>query len=153
MDDRPNYCIGPWDRKDSVSRTLVRLIAESTNDGIWDWNLETDEVYYSPRWLELVGYLPGELPGNIDTFTKLLHPDDRENTRRTIEKYLSGTKPEYRNEFRLRHKDGSWRWIFTHGIGLRDSSGRPIRFAGTHTDITDRVRAAERLEWMVKERD
>jgi PAS domain S-box-containing protein len=135
-----------------VSRTLVRLIAESTNDGIWDWNLETDEVYYSPRWLELVGYLPGELPGNIDTFTKLLHPDDRENTRRTIEKYLSGTKPEYRNEFRLRHKDGSWRWIFTHGIGLRDSSGRPIRFAGTHTDITDRVRAAERLESMVKER-
>jgi two-component system, sensor histidine kinase and response regulator len=101
MDDRPNYCIGPWDRKDSVSRTLVRLIAESTNDGIWDWNLETDEVYYSPRWLELVGYLPGELPGNIDTFTILLHPDDRENTRGTIEKYLSGTKPEYRNEFRL----------------------------------------------------
>jgi PAS domain S-box-containing protein len=135
-----------------VSRTLVRLIAESTNDGIWDWNLETDEVYYSPRWLELVGYLPGELPGNIDTFTKLLHPDDRENTRRTIEKYLSGTKPEYRNEFRLRHKDGSWRWIFTHDIALRDSSGRPIRFAGTHTDITDRVRAAERLESMVKER-
>ena len=64
MDDRIDYSIPTWDRTDSVSRTLVRLIAQSTNDGIWDWNLETDEVYYSPRWLELVGYLPDELPGH-----------------------------------------------------------------------------------------
>ena len=63
VDDRIDYSIPTWDRTDSVSRTLVRLIAQSTNDGIWDWNLETDEVFYSPRWLELVGYLPDELPG------------------------------------------------------------------------------------------
>jgi PAS domain-containing protein len=65
MDDRIDYSIPTWDRTDSVSRTLVRLIAQSTNDGIWDWNLETDEVFYSPRWLELVGYLPDELPGTL----------------------------------------------------------------------------------------
>jgi PAS domain S-box-containing protein len=152
MVDRIDYTIAPWDRTDSVSRALVRLITQSTNDGIWDWNLETDEVYYSPRWLELVGYLPNELPGHIDTFVKLLHPDDRENGERTIAEYLSGTRSEYRNEFRLQHKDGSWRWIFTHGIVLRDSAGRAIRLAGTHTDISDRVRAAERLESIVEER-
>jgi two-component system, sensor histidine kinase len=152
MDDRSDYTSAPWDRTDTVSRELVRLITQSTNDGIWDWNLETAEVYYSPRWLELVGYLPGELPGDIDTFVKLLHPDDRENAERTIAEYLAGTRPEYRNEFRLLHKDGSWRWIFTHGAALRDSTGRAVRLAGTHTDITDRVRTAERLESMVKER-
>ena len=152
MVDRIYYTVAPWDRTDSVSRALVRLITQSTNDGIWDWNLETDEVYYSPRWLELVGYLPNELPGHIDTFVKLLHPDDRENGERTIAEYLSGTRSEYRNEFRLQHKDGSWRWIFTHGIVLRDSAGRAIRLAGTHTDISDRVRAAERLESIVEER-
>jgi PAS domain S-box-containing protein len=152
MGDRIDYSIPTWDRTDSVSRTLVRLIAQSTNDGIWDWNLETDEVYYSPRWLELVGYLPDELPGHIDTFTKLLHPDDRDRAARTIAEYVAGTRPEYRNEFRLQHKDGSWRWIFTHGIAHRIATGRAIRLVGTHTDITDRVHAAERLESTVAER-
>jgi PAS domain S-box-containing protein len=152
MDEPADYTIAPWDRTDSASRALVRLITQSTNDGIWDWNLETDQVYYSPRWLELVGYVPGELPGHIDSFVKLLHPDDSGNAERIISEYLSGTAPEYRNEFRLRHKDGSWRWIHSHGIALRDGAGRPIRFAGTHTDITDHVRAAERLEAMVEER-
>ena len=152
MGDRIDYSIPTWDRTDSVSRTLVRLIAQSTNDGIWDWNLETDEVYYSPRWLELVGYLPDELPGHIDTFTKLLHPDDRDHAARTIAEYVAGTRPEYRNEFRLQHKDGSWRWIFTHGIAHRIATGRAIRLVGTHTDITDRVHAAERLESTVAER-
>jgi len=152
MDDRIDYSIPTWDRTDSVSRTLVRLIAQSTNDGIWDWNLETDEVFYSPRWLELVGYLPDELPGHIDTFTNLLHPDDRDHAARTIAEYVAGTRPEYRNEFRLQHKDGSWRWIFTHGIAHRIATGRAIRLVGTHTDITDRVHAAERLESTVAER-
>jgi PAS domain S-box-containing protein len=152
MDDRFDETTAPWDREDSASRSLLRLIALSTNDGIWDWNLETDGVYYSLRWLELVGYLPGELRGHIDTFVELLHPDDRQSGERTIAEYLSGARPEYRNEFRLRHKDGSWRWIMTRGVALRDPAGRAIRFAGTHTDITDRVRATERLELMVDER-
>jgi PAS domain-containing protein len=72
MTGRRDEMTAPWDREDSASLKLLRLIAQSTNDGIWDWDLETDEVYYSPRWLELVGYLPGELPGHIDTFIKLL---------------------------------------------------------------------------------
>jgi two-component system, NtrC family, sensor kinase len=152
MDDRIDYTIPTWDRTDSVSRTLVRLIAQSTNDGIWDWNLETDEVYYSPRWLELVGYLPNELPGNIDTFRRLVHPDDRENAARTISEYVAGTLPEYRNELRLQHKNGSWRWIFTRGIAHRDATGRAIRLVGAHTDITERVHAAEGLESTVAER-
>jgi PAS domain S-box-containing protein len=152
MDDLPNGAAAPWDREDAASRSLLRLIVQSTNDGVWDWDLETDAVYYSPRWLELIGYLPGELRGHIDTFIERLHPDDRTAVEQSIAEYRAGTRPEYRAELRLRHKDGSWRSILTRGIVLRDGGGRAVRFAGTHTDVTDRVRAAERLETMVTER-
>jgi PAS domain S-box-containing protein len=152
MDESADVTAAPWDREDSASVSLLRLIAQSTNDGIWDWDLETDEVYYSPRWLELIGYLPGELRGHVDTFVERLHPDDRAVVEQTIAGYRAGSSPDYRVECRLRHKDGSWRSILTRGIVVRDAAGRAIRFAGTHTDITDRVRAAERLEMMVAER-
>jgi len=152
MDELPDGAAAPWDREDAASRSLLRLIVESTNDGIWDWDLRTDAVYYSPRWLELIGYLPGELRGHIETFIERLHSDDRTAVEQSIAEYRAGARPDYRAEFRLRHKDGSWRSILTRGIVLRDGDGRAVRFAGTHTDITERVRAAERLETMVAER-
>jgi two-component system, sensor histidine kinase len=152
MEDPTNGAAAPWDREDAASHSLLRLIVQSTNDGIWDWDLETDAVYYSPRWLELIGYLPGELSGHVDTFLERLHPDDRAGVEQTIAEYRTGVRSEYRIECRLRHKDGSWRSILTRGIVLREPGGRAVRFAGTHTDITDRVRAAERLEMMVAER-
>ncbi len=142
----------PWDRDDAASRSLLRLIALSTNDGIWDWDLTTNEVYYSPRWLELIGYAPGEFAGHFDAFAERLQPEDRLRVTGEIAAYLAGEHAEYRIEFRLRHKDESWRWILSRGIALRDATGRPVRIAGTHTDITERVRAAERLETMVAER-
>lgn len=142
----------PWDKDDAASRSLLGLIAQSTNDGIWDWDLGTGRVYYSPRWLELVGHLPGELPGHIDTFIARLHDDDRDKVRAGIDAYLGGTARDYRMEFRLRHKDGGWRWIMSRGIALAGPDGRPFRLAGTHTDITERVRAAVRLESEVAER-
>ena len=82
-------------------------------------------LYYSPRWLELIGYLPGELPGHIDTFTERLHRDDRAAVEQGIAEYRSGARSEYRVEFRLRHKDGSWRSILTRGIVLRERAGVP----------------------------
>lgn len=148
----PQTTGAPWDKDDAASRILLGLIAQSTNDGIWDWDLSTGRVYYSPRWLELVGHLPGELPGHIDTFIDRLHDDDRDTVRAGIDAYLGGQAGEYRMEFRLRHKDGGWRWIMSRGIALAGPEGRPFRLAGTHTDITERVRAAERLESEVAER-
>jgi two-component system, sensor histidine kinase len=142
----------PWDSDDAASRLLLGLIAQSTNDGIWDWDLDTGRVYYSPRWLELVGHLPGQLSGDISTFQDRLHEDDRERVRASIDDYLSGQTAEYRMEFRLRHQDGSWRWIMSRGIALRETDGRAFRVAGTHTDITESMRAAERLESEVAER-
>jgi two-component system, sensor histidine kinase len=142
----------PWDADDAASRLLLGLIAQSTNDGIWDWDLNSGRVYYSPRWLELVGHLPGELPDDISTFQDRLHEDDRDRVRSGIDDYLSGNSADYRMEFRLRHQDGTWRWIMSRGIALREADGRAFRVAGTHTDITDRMRAAERLESEVADR-
>jgi PAS domain S-box-containing protein len=151
MSDLPPTA-APWDSDDAASRLLLGLIAQSTNDGIWDWDLDSGRVYYSPRWLELVGHLPGELPEDISTFQDRLHGDDLDRVRSGIDDYLSGQTPEYRMEFRLRHKDGTWRWIMSRGIALREADGRAFRVAGTHTDITEGVRAAERLESEVAER-
>ncbi len=148
----PQPTAAPWDSDDAASRLLLGLIAQSTNDGIWDWDLDTGRVYYSPRWLELVGYLPGELPPDISTFQDRLHVDDLDRVRSGIDDYLSGHSAEYRMEFRLRHQDGTWRWIMSRGIALREADGRAFRVAGTHTDITERMRAAERLESEVAER-
>jgi two-component system, sensor histidine kinase len=142
----------PWERLDDTSRLLLGLIAEHTNDGIWDLDVATRKVFYSRRYMQLVGYDADELPPHFDTFFSLLHEDDRQAVLKETEDYLNGRKSDYRWEFRLRHKDGSWRWILSRGIAVRGPDGRPLRLAGTHTDITERVREAERLEKVVQER-
>lgn len=142
----------PWESESDVSRSLLELIARDTNDGIWALNVETDAVYYSPRWLELLGFVPGELPGYLSTFMDRLHPDDHDRVLRANLDHQLGLTQEYRLEFRLRHKDGSWRQILTRGVVLRDAAGRAIRMVGIHTDVSDRAREAERLEGLVRER-
>lgn len=142
----------PWDSDDPATRSLLGLIAQSTNDGIWVLDLATKNVYYSPRWLEHVGYGPGELPSHFNSFFERVHPDDRPLVQSALEGYLDGSLSDYRVEFRLRHRDRTWRRILSRGIALRDAAGRPFRMAGTHTDITERALAEERLERLVAER-
>jgi PAS domain S-box-containing protein len=142
----------PWERPDDTSRLLLGLIAEHTNDGIWDLDVASRKVFYSRRYAQLVGYEMEELPPHFDTFFSLLHDDDRAAAVKETEDYLNSNKRDYRIEFRLRHKDGSWRWILSRGIAIRGPDGLPLRLAGTHTDITERVREAERLEKVVQER-
>lgn len=142
----------PWQVDSLRGRELLRLVAMSTNDGIWDWDLETQQVFYSSRWLELVGLSAEETSDDIDLFFRLIHPEDVAHVRASIDAYLQENAQDYRIEFRLRYKDGTWRWISSRGIALRDDHGRAYRIAGTHTDITDRVLAAESLEQLVVER-
>ena len=141
-----------WNGNDATGQALLHMLAMSTNDGIWDYDIPANRVYYSPRWLEHVGEEPGSLPTDIDTFLDRLHPDDSDRLRDTLNRYLANEIAEYRTEFRLRHRDGSWRWIMTRGVALRGDDGQAYRIAGTHTDITDRIEAAERLERIVAER-
>jgi PAS domain S-box-containing protein len=129
------------------SRERFEVAVRGSGDGIWDWDLETDEVYFSPRWKGQLGYEDHELPNAYAEWEGRLHPEDREATLASLRAYLEGRAPAYEPEFRLRHKDGSYRWILARAAALRHPDGRPYRLAGSHTDITRRKRAEEELAY------
>jgi signal transduction histidine kinase len=141
-----------WTDPDEHGQTMLQLVATSANDGIWGWDVPTGRSFYSPRWWELIGEEPYAYEPHIDIFLGLLHPDDRERVLESIDRFIVGDLLDYRLEFRLRHHDGGWRWIRSRGSAVRDANGRATRIAGTHTDITERVDAADRLEKLVAER-
>lgn len=117
------------------------LVIQGTNDGIWDWQMESDTVYFSPRWKQMLGYEDDELSNEFSTWLGLIHPDERAYVRATLQDYLDGNLPSYIVEHRLRAKDGGYRWILARGTVLRDAGGKPYRMAGSHTDIDELKRA------------
>ena len=129
------------------SQERYQLVETAVNDGIWDRNILTNEVYFSPRWQSILGYAEGEIVKTDEAFLDLLHPDDRTmivDRRRT---YLAEPQnAAYVIEFRLRHKDGSYRWVQSRGKAVRDPQGRAIRMLGNITDITERKRSEALIE-------
>jgi PAS domain S-box-containing protein len=124
------------------------LATEAANVGLWDANVPTGKAYYSDKWMTMLGYEPDELPRHVETWEKLLHPDDKVSTISTFEHNIADNDPSaiYQTEFRLRAKDGSYRWISSAGsIVEQDDAGRPRRLAGIHVDITDKKIAEEEL--------
>jgi len=128
----------------SESRWQHAILASS--DGVWDWDILSGYVYYSPRWMEMVGYGPTELPHHFDTFAKLLHPDDLPRVNEGVQEHLAGGTEHYSVEFRLRHKDGHWHWVLARGKVVRfTDDGRPWQFIGTHVDIHLQRRQKQQL--------
>jgi PAS domain S-box-containing protein len=114
-----------------------KLALSATRDGFWDWNLKTNEVYYSPRYYTMLGYEPGEFDASVDSWEELVEPNDLAAANAKSEAYFQGEMPEYQTEFRVRAKSGEWVWILSRGaIVERDEEGEPVRMTGTHTDIT-----------------
>ena len=131
----------------------LALVMRGTNDGLWDWNVQTGEVYYSPRWKAMLGYGEDELVNHIDTWRSLIHPDDLERAMASVEDHFAGYTPLYELLHRLRHKDGSYRWVLARGVAVRDSEGRAIRMGGSHTDVTESRQAQEALHYQVALQD
>ena len=127
------------------SEERYALAAQGANDGIWDSDLETGELYLSPRWKSILGYDEHELQDQFSTWTCRIHPEDAERVMELRRAYLAGEIAAYEIEHRLLHRDGSYRWVLTRGACLRDEAGKPYRLAGSHTDITERKRAEENI--------
>ena len=128
-----------------ASHERYALVISGTNDGIWDWNRDTDEVYFSPRWKEIIGYADHELPNEISVWTSRIHPEDFNRVMAANNRFKYSDASHFEVEYRIRHRDGSYRWVLGRGACLRDASGHPYRLAGAHTDITARKEAEAAL--------
>ena len=127
------------------SQERFSLAVEGVSDGIWDWDLQTCQIYFSPRWKQILGYEDWELPNVFKSWIDNIHSDDLDLVLNTLHRYLEGKISTYEVEFRARHKDGTYRWLLARGAALRDENNQPCRFAGSHTDITERKQAEKLL--------
>jgi PAS domain S-box-containing protein len=132
------------DKRVRESEERLRLAMEATNDGVWDWDISTGETYYSPGYFLMLGLEPGQCTEHFTSWLELIHPEDRQHAWNVNQDCVRGKRETFEVEFRMRHKDGSWRWILGRGKSIaRNSEGTSIRLVGTHTDITERKQAEE----------
>ena len=127
------------------SEERLSLVLRGANDAAWDWDMLADEPYYSPRWWQMIGYQPDELPVDSQLWKRRMHPDDLPRVTAALEGHLAGDTGSYEIEFRLQHRAGYYVPVLSHGFILRDASGRPTRISGTNTDLTERKRAEQQI--------
>ena len=121
-----------------ASEALWKLALESAGDGVWDWNLVTGEEYFSSGIKAMFGYAEDEIANFAVELDARTHPDDVPQMQADRQAHFEGRAPVYRNEHRIRCKDGSWKWVLSRGMAIaRDENGKPLRMVGTHTDITE----------------
>ena len=127
------------------SEERYALAARGANDGLWDWDLKTNEVYFSPRWRYMLGYEENEIGNSLDEWFSRVHPKDLDQVKIELSVHIEGLTRHFEKEHRMLHKDGTYRWMLTRGLAVRDADGNAYRVAGSQTDITDRKRAEEQL--------
>lgn len=129
-----------------ASEELLNLAMTVKNEGIWDWDIASNNTYFDDRYYTMAGYQPGEFEQSFDAWSKLVHPEDLAKGETAIEDHLSGRSDIFEVVFRFKHKNGNWMWIKSCGkIVKRDENGKPVRFVGIHTDITSQKLAEEAL--------
>lgn len=127
------------------SEERYALAARGANDGLWDWNLKTNEIYFSTRWKSMLGCLENEIGNNLSEWFNRVHHSDIEQLKAGIADHLEGRTPHFENEHRILHQDQSYRWMLSRGLAVRSADGKAYRIAGSQTDITDRKRAESQL--------
>jgi diguanylate cyclase (GGDEF)-like protein/PAS domain S-box-containing protein len=142
------YAISHQKAVGDLSRSEERysLAVRAAYDGIWDWDLVAGKIYFSPRWRAILGQPEQITDDDPSTWLDLVHAGDVLRLRGAIEAHLDGRTPHLQSEHRMRHADGTWRWVMTRGLAIRGVDGNPTRMAGSLSDITDRRIAQLRLQ-------
>lgn len=133
------------ERKLREHQAQLQLVIQTAKLGLWDWNVQEDVVYYSPEWKQQLGYGEHELSKSFDELKDRLHPDDRDRIVTSLQAYLQTPWPDYQTEMRLRHRDGTYRWMLVRATLLVGDSGRPYHVLGSQIDITERKQAEQAL--------
>ncbi len=128
-----------------ASEQRYALAAAGANDGLWDWDLRTGEIYFGPRWKQMMGFTDDEIGKSPEEWMKRVHPQDVEKLKTDLAAHVLGKTAHFENEHRIMHKDGGYRWMLSRGIGVRARNGKAVRLAGSQTDITERKRFEEQL--------
>lgn len=129
-----------------VSEERLLLALEASGDGLWDWNITTNELYLSPQWLGMLGFEVGELPNHFSTWEKLVHPEDQPYMLEKLKAHLQDASVPYRLDYRVITKGGEYRWIANYGKAvIRDEAGNSLRMTGTHRDISEAKKAESEL--------
>ncbi len=137
-----------WHAEEALKENKFQLemAIRGSNTGLWDWNLNTNKVYFSSEWKKQIGYDDWEITNDFSEWQSRVHPDDLEHALLKVNMFLENHSPDYENEFRFRHKDGSYRWILARASLLHNAEGKPERMLGSHVDITERKYAEEELK-------
>ncbi len=134
-----------------ASKERFELVTRGTKDGIWDWNLSTDQIYFSPRWKTMLDYQEDELANNFATLQALIHPDDLGMALDSWTTCMAGETDAFSVEYRLKNSHDSYTWIRCRGMTLHDDNGHPVRITGSHTDISEQKQALAVMEHMQRE--
>jgi len=127
------------------SEQRYKLAIEGANDGIWDWDLLSDNLFLSDRLKALLGYAPHEVRNSLEGWYEFVHDSDLQPLQDAMQRHLDGGSEHFEHEYRMRHKTGIWRWMLSRGLAVRDPAGRPTRIAGSTSDITARRESQSRL--------
>jgi diguanylate cyclase (GGDEF)-like protein/PAS domain S-box-containing protein len=119
------------------SEERYALASRGSNDGLWDWNLSTNVVHFSPRWKGMLGYQENEIGDKPEEWFERIHEADRERVKEEIEAHQKGLTPHFESEHRVLHKDGTFRWMLSRGLAVHNAAGKTLRMAGSQTDITE----------------
>jgi diguanylate cyclase (GGDEF)-like protein/PAS domain S-box-containing protein len=128
------------------SRERYMLAVEGATDGLWDWNLKTNRIYFSPRWKAMLGYMDNEIRSHPDEWLERIHEEDLAQVRVALASHVQGYSQHFECEYRILHKDGAYRWALARGLAVREA-GKAYRMAGSQTDITIRKQSEERLHF------
>jgi len=125
------------------SEERYTLAVRGANDGLWDWDLKKEQIYFSPRWKSMLGYADDEVSSSYLEWFERIHPEDKDKVVINLTSHINGRTPHFESEHRMRHRDGEYRWMLVRGLAVLDAKGHAYRMAGSQTDITDRKNSEE----------